>query len=338
MTASSPPSAPASGRAATLGAWTAAAVAAAAAIWLGIRLDRVESALARIEPELQDLGRTAHLLRIEGRSQGRGIGAIVEQIDFWAPQLASVGTPHPAADRIESSLHEALEAVGALGEDAWPTLMDALQATPRRDDETRKWLLLAAFRARPAQGRALLASVMRGTKLDPSPRLRFFAADELLRRDKQYAATVLKDILELESARGITRQVPPGLAPEYERVIGTNAFPDFYNFIARFVRSGHPDTERVLRMILGRADHDKNTYREVIRALADLGSEPAVPRIKELYASPPDNYTDPLFMNVCVQAIADIQGADAREWLREQLRTVEIDTVRTKLQDLLKQL
>lgn len=337
MDAQSPTVPRAPGRAAVLAATAAAVIAAAAAVWLTWKLAAVERELARVAAQAEHIDARTALIRLEGKSAGRGIGAIIEQIDFWAPQLATSATPHPAAVKIEEALDECLEAVDALGEEAWPRLLAALESPTARDDETRKWLLRAAVRARPGEGKALLASVMRGTRLAPTSRLRFFATDELLAMDKPFAGEVLAQILEVESVRGVTRQVPPGLAPEYERAIGTNAIADFWNFIPRLVQSGHPDTENILRMILGRPEHDRMTYQECIQQLGHLGSRAAVPRIKELYAAPPRNEFNPIFLSICVQAIADIEGSRACDWFREQLRTTSIPMVVTRLQDVLKQ-
>ncbi len=314
-----------------------ALVAAAASSWNLAETRRIGVELARTQEELAGLARTARLIRLEGQSEGRGIGAVLEQIRFWAPQLATSSTPHPAAMRIEQSLWDAVDVIEALGSGAFGSVVAALESPESQDDETRKWMLRAALRADPAQAKALVASVVRGTRLNPSPRLRFLAADELLGIDNAFAGDVLSQVLQVESAQGVTRTAPPGLAPEYERVIGTNAFPEFFNFIERFVRSKHGDVPTVLQMILGRTEHDRMTYQECIRWLGELGVRDALPRIKELYATPPRGEFNPLFLNACLQAIADIDGTGACAFFREELRRVDIPVVSTKLQDLLKQ-
>lgn len=314
-----------------------ALAAAAASSWNLAETRRLGGELANARLELEQLARTARLIRLEGKSEGRGIGAILEQIRFWAPQLATSATPHPAAIRIEESLWDAVDVVEAIGPGAFGAIVAALESPDSQDDETRKWMLRAALRTDPAQAKALTASVVRGTRLNPSSRLRFLAADELLGLDNAFAGDVLSQVLQIESAQGVTRTVPPGLAPEYERVIGTNAFPDFFNFIERFVRSKHKDVPTVLQMILGRTEHDRMTYQECIRWLGELRVRDALPRIKELYTTPPRGEFNPLFLNVCLQAIADIDGPGACAFFREELRRVDIPVVSTKLQDLLKQ-
>ena len=64
----------------------------------------------------------------------------------------------------------------------------------------------------------------------------------------------------------------------------------------------------MLLMILGRQNHDINTYREVIRELAKLKSQDAVKRIKELYARPPGMEIRPLFKVDCLQADGTVLG------------------------------
>ena len=324
-------------RAAPLVATLAAVIAAAAAVWSAVRLDGVERRLERATDQLAELTEVAKLLRLEGASEGRGIAAIIEQIDFWAPQLAAAATPPAATGRIRSTLDDSLDAVGALGESAWQPLITELETPGVRDDEARKWLLRAALRANPQQAEALLAGVLRGTRLAPSARLRFFAADELLERNRAFAGEVLAQILSIESAKGVTRDVPPEFAPEYERVIGTNQFPEFFNLIERFVRSRHPDVAAVLQMILGRPEHDLITLQTCVRELGKLGARDALPRIRELYSKPPRGMTSPLFATTCLQAIADLEGAAACDWFREQLSVVDVPVISTKLQDLVKQ-
>ncbi|MDA0375485.1 MAG: hypothetical protein O2865_17000 [Planctomycetota bacterium] len=314
-----------------------ALVAAAASTWNLAEARRIGAEIAGTKAELETLSRTVRLIRIEGSSEGRGIGAILEQIRFWAPQLATSSTPHPAAIKIEENLWEAVDVIEALGASAFGPILAALESPEAQGDETRKWMLRAALRADPAKAKALVASVVRGTRLAPSPRLRFLAADELLGLDQEFAGDVLSQVLQIESAQGVTRTAPPGLAPEYERVIGTNAFPDFFNFIERFVRSKHEDVPAVLQMILGRSEHDRMTYQECVRWLGELRVRDALPRIKDLYATPPRGEFNPLFLNVCLQAIADIDGPGACAFFREELRRVDVPVVSTKLQDLLKQ-
>lgn len=336
MNAPLPP--PSTSRAAAWLAGLAALLVIVASIWLGSRMASIDSQLTAARGELTQLRQLAQLARLEARSQGSGIGAIIEQIDYWAPQLALSSTPMPEAERIEKALNECLDSIDGLGTRAWPELIATLDSPSSRDEEARKWLLRGAVRSRPDEGRALLASVIRGTRLTPSARLRIFAADELIRIDRETAGKVIAQVLQVESAQGITREAPPELAREYERVIGTNRFPEYFNLIDRYVATGDPDTINVLRMILGRPEHDRMTYQVCIRALGKLRAHDAVDRIKQLYSEPPRGESNPLFTNACLQAIADIDGAEACAWFQDQLRISTTPIVVAKLQDLVKQL
>lgn len=313
--------------------------AVAASTWfLDSRARATDAAVRELAAETAHLRRTAELIRLEGKSQGRGIGAILEQIEFWAPQFATAATPHPAAQAIERSLNEALFAIEALGRDAFPTIAARLENGHQLDDETRRWLLRGALRADRAQGLRVAAGFARGTIGIPSPNFRLSAARELLANDKAFAGEVLRQIVDIESARGVTRQPPPELAPDYERMIGVTAGGLFHNFIVLFASSGHPETELALRQILGRNEHDRLTIQECVRELGRMKSKSAAPQIRELFDHPPGNEYIPMFQNDCLAAIAEIEGAEACTWLKEKLQTERAEMVAARLQELIKQL
>ena len=145
-------------------------------------------------------------------------------------------------------------------------------------------------------------------------------------------------ILEFESANGITRPLHPHFRNQPEAVISTNRIPDFFNFISRFVASGHPDVDGVLRQIIGRAEHDRMTYQECVKELGRMRTRLAADRIRELFEKPPFRERSPIFQNHCLQAIADIEGQEACSYFEEQLMKVDDKNVVTKLQSLVKQL
>ncbi len=279
-------------------------VAVAGASWFALsrigtlerRIDDLSAQVSHLDATIGEATATLKLIRLEADSKGKGIDAILDQLRAWSPELAKASTPDPRARWIENRLGEALDAIAAIGPSAYDPIVAALTAESKRkspDDELRKWLLRAAARADEARGEQLYVDVLRGTRLQPSPRLRFLAYDDLAKLDKPLAADTLAQILQVESAQGITRQVPPELAKDYERVIGTNQFPQFFNFIGRFARSGHPDVENILLMLLGRHEHDRMTYQECIKELGDLHSKAALKRIEELYDDPPGREYQP---------------------------------------------
>ncbi|MFO1052714.1 MAG: hypothetical protein U1F36_10915 [Planctomycetota bacterium] len=306
--------------------------------WLGSKLGALGREVGRLTEETAQIRRIATLMRLEDKSQGRGIGAILEQIEHYGPMLASAGTPSPTANFIVERLEEALTAVEVLGRDAFGRIQAELEQNSTLDNETRTWLLRAGIRADRPAGLDLAAQLARGIRMSPDPATRLAAARELVSQDKEMAGGVLRQILDIESSRGVTRQPPPELAKDYERAIPSNVGSQFCNFITLFAQTRHPDVEVVLRQILGRKEHDMLTYQECIVELGRLKSKDAVPAIKELYANPPGNQFNPMFLNHCVQAIADIDGADACEWMREQLKTQDVPLVQARLQDLVKQL
>lgn len=298
---------------------------------------RVADRLAAVEARLEAVDQRLNLIRLEMDVKGKGVGALIEQIEVWAPELASGSTPAPTWQKVEQRLREVLDAAEALGPTAFDAFVGALEGgSDGHGVETRRWLLRAATRADPERGLALLSRVVRGTALDPSSRLRAMAADDLIELDREHAGRILAQILQYESHNGVQRQPPPGLAPEFERVIGTNRFPDFVHLIDKYVGTGHPEREKVLQMLLGRAEHDQITYQKCIEHLGELGVEEAVPRIQQLYDNPPGRFA-PLFQMHCASAVAKIQGARACDWLKQKLLETDQQALAGRLQQLIKQ-
>ena len=302
------------------------------------RTAAAEAHAAAALEETRQVRQLVELIRLEDKSEGRGIGAIIEQIEHWAPLMASSGTAHPTYLSIGKSLEAAVDAIGALGRDAFGRLRNELEQTSTLDDETRRWLLRAALRADRDAGLAFAAQITRGTHAAPTTNVRLTAAHELIAADKKLAGEVLRQIVDIESARGVTRQPSGPFAKDYERAIPTNAGSQFFNFIHLFASTGHAETELVLRQLLGRSEHDLLTYLECVRELGRLKSTAAAPRIRELFETPPGRTFNPMFQNTCAQAIADIEGAAACEWFKERLQSESTPLVAARLQDLIKQL
>ncbi len=307
-------------------------------IWLQLRLSDQSSQIEDLQRNLSEVRHSIDLLRLESEVDGSGVEALVRQIEAWAPDLARASTPAPALERYQERLNEVVEAARHLGPPAYDALLEELERNvDDRDLEEQRWLLRCLLAADPSRGQDYLAQVTRGTRLPSRQTLRFFAADRLLEHDREFAGAVLSQVLQLESHSGVHRQLPPELATEYERVIGTNQFPDFFNLIDRFVASGHEDVVPVLTMLIGRPEHDRMTYQKCIEHLGHLGARQAVDKIKQLYVDIPRREFNPLFQNICLQAIAEIQGSEACEWFQETLKTTDNELVATRLRELIKQ-
>ena len=235
-------------------------------------------------------------------------------------------------------LTEVVFGLNGVGRLTFHALQNRLENGAQLDDETRRWLLRAALRADRGAALQLTAAIARGTKTAPSAGFRLSAARELLDADRAFAGEVLRQIVDIESSRGVTRTPPPELATDYERAIGVNVGSQFFNFIHLFAATGHPEAEFVLRQVLGRNEHDMLTIQECVRELGRLKSAAAAPRIRELFDHPPGNTFNPMFQNACLQAVVEIEGAAACDWLREKQRTETTEMVAGRLQELVKQL
>lgn len=337
MTENSPPS-PAPSRAPIFAA-AAFLVLAAGAGYLGWRVHALESSTAdrleKIAAHHEGVEKVLNLIRLEAKHGIAGIGAVIEQIEHWAPELASSGANAALIKTSQDQIRSAIAAAEALDpETAFPALEAAF--TANEDPETRRWFMHAMMRVDKQRGLDFCAVVVRGNRYQPRSNTRFRAADELLDNDKMFAGEVLAEVLQIESARGITRPIPVDRQKEYEEHVRTSEFPSFFNFINQFARSEHPEVEPVLVSLINRDDHDMNTYRECIKELGKLKSKQAAKRIKRLIVDPPFKFVDPIFTMHALQALVDIEGESARPFLEELLAKRQPELVANKLDTLIK--
>jgi hypothetical protein len=301
--------------------------------------DGLAQRVREVDERLAAQERTLQLYRFEQQSKaGLGFPALLEQIRFWAPQAAVATTPEVKLPVIEKQLRDVCAAVVALGPEAFVLLEEAFrQSQPGTDYEVRRWLLTAMIEVDKARAKEFLASVAQGLGVPVSPRLRLFASDRLLELDPALAAQVLEQILSVETHRGLDpeRVAPAVLAEHPDAVENLVPYRGFSGFIQRYVATGHANEQILVRILTRWRDHDLMTLQEAVKALAALHSADAVEPIKELFETPPRGFT-PMFRNYCLDALADIMGADACSYLKEALRREQNETVITKLTDLIK--
>lgn len=297
---------------------------------------RVTAELAAVRASNERLEQAVQLLRLEAQTDFSGPRAVVEQISRFAPELASTVTAAPAAQEIRERLELALTSARELG----PAAFDALEAAFAAEDEpeARRWLMLACLRADPTRGKQLCADVLRATRHGPDPQTRVRAADALIEVDRELAGEVLATVLRVETAIIHGRPVPAQTAKLYESFVRSSRMPSYFNLIGKLVEAGHPELEAILLEIISRDGYDRMTYQSCVKELATLDSQQAVRRIEKLFERPPFGFVDPLFQNTCLQALADIQGADARPFFERMLTEPQHELVEGKLQALLKQL
>ena len=113
--------------------------------------------------------------------------------------------------------------------------------------------------------------------------------------------------------------------------------PSYFNFIDKFVRSGHPNREQVLMQLLVRDDHDRMTYQKCVEHLGELKTASATDRIEELFERPPFGTQDAIFQSKCLKALHKILGADALPFFKETSKREQYEIVRTTLEALIKQ-
>ena len=292
--------------------------------------------LASLEQQVADVEQTLHLMRLEQSVDGKGIGAVLEQLSTYSPLLAQATLSDPSYRETMERVEQAVAAARAIGPEAYPSVYDAFLAAGRSaNEEERRWLLRTALAIDPVRGLDLVTRIVRNRspELQISQRLRWLAADELLAHDVQRAQHELRQILLTESARGVNPQFlgAGGIAPAGSQT-------GFHNFVGRYLQSEDPQAEVTLTQVIAKMEHDRMTKQECVKALGSMGAKGAVPFIKKLYDDPPEIQGNPLFLNHCIEAIALIEGSRACEWLQEQYRNATHPLVLEKIKAKMKEL
>lgn len=277
--------------------------------------------------------------RIEQRAEGRGIQALLEKLRTYAPLLANANIAQPYYEFAKKEMDAVMRALAGLGKDAsGPVLARYLACNPLKDFDEMGWLLRGLLRLDAEAGKQLALKVLQGFHKDvpTSPRLRWFAADELLTADRAMAGRALHEILAYESARGIDRN--RALAYGVTVPDTASVSSGFDNFIGRYVQSGDERIDDTLIEILGRAEHDLPTVQECVKYLGARKSAKAQRHIERLYLTPPVISDNPLFLNHCIDALAQIRGAEGIPWFEEQLKKAGNELVANKLKHTLDEL
>ena len=301
--------------------------------------EQLTNEISRLTREQGELARAVQLFRFERGSKGLGATALIEQLRFWAPLLDLSTTPQREINAIQAKVADILQAFEDIGKDAYdPTLAAFRQAKPTQEDELRRWLLEAMIRVDRDRARELLATCVRGWEFDVTPRVRLIAGHQLLDLDKPHAAKLLSEIMRYESGKGIDRS---RLSPELQQKLAALPAPPeqmkmFFNLVDLFVATGAADVEEQLLVVATRPDQDLTTVQTCVKHLGQLRAKRASKAIRKLFDAPPEMTINPIFQNHCLDAIAAIDGAEACDYFREQLRRGPDERVLAKLQDLLK--
>lgn len=310
---------------------------------LGFAIWTLRSEVSGLRRQSDQLKFAVDLLRYEATSQyeGKGFNALLDHLTYWAPQLQTANDGTLEFYKIEKRVEDLVDTMGQLP-DVYQQIDAALRdggATaedPATDDEIRKWLLRAAHAANPDKGKALYTELLIADRIDVSGRLRRIAVQALFEIDKKLTGEILHKILTNENARGIQR---PGAQSGSGR---RGRQPQFYNFIEFYVASEHPDVNKTLMQMLGHPEHDLLTLQACTKFLGQRKVRPAVAQLKALYW---DQHTphagqvpNPLFRMKLLNAVVEIEGQNAKEFLVEVDRKEGNTAIRNRLNELRKQI
>src|SRR5262245_2300330 len=254
--------------------------------WLAWRVDALTSAHDAMRKSLDDVLGEVTRIRIEQKAEMKGPKGLLEKLRTYAPLVTSSRTTDPDYKAALKEIQAVLRAFESIGQDAWAPIMARLgELRGDKDFDEVRWLLEAAVRVDPKEGKAILQQVLLGRYL-PSPRLRLQAARMLIDLDKPLAQTLLRRILMTEFHNGMN----PDRAQAYHAEVPDKAAlaqNGFFNFVLWYLRSEDPQTDDTLLMVLGRTEHDVPTIQECIKALGDRRCERAVEPIQKLFKNPP---------------------------------------------------
>jgi len=303
---------------------------------LGNRLDTMSTRIGKVEQAVQ-------LYRFEQSiEQGLGMTALVEQIRHWAPLLGSASTPIIAIPKIKQRLDDVYSAMLAIDQkEAMDRLIREFESCePGAEDEIALWILRGMTRIDAPRSSDFIGRVIEGFDFRVSSRLRLMAADVLLLVDTDHAGERLHRVLERESHRGLSLdRVPPDLRSRITNGAGQiPSYPGFFNFVSRYVMTGHKDIEATLMMILGRKEHDLTTVQACVKELGAMKSNLALEQIQKLFEVPPNHSDNPIFRNHCLDAISKIfgPGNKACSYFQNALRHEQSGLVQNKLKGLIK--
>ncbi len=306
------------------------------AAWdLGQKVAALQDQAATNDRTLQQILGEVTRMRIEQRAEGKGAAALLEKLKTYAPLAASSRTTEPDYRNALAEMDAIVRAFASIGRDAWPTIQERIsQLKPDRDFDELKQLLRASLAVDRDRGLELLEKALLGVRL-PSPKLRWYAAGELIEQDRPRAQRLLRRILSSESHRGID--------PDRARAYGAE-IPDlaalattgFHNFVLWYVKSDDPEAEEILLQVMSNTSQDTITVQECIKALATKRSARAAPLIEKLYRNPPLQQENEIFDLCCLRALVDIRGAEARPFLEEALLKARSQAVKSFLTEQLK--
>lgn len=303
---------------------------------LGARLDQLTAAQIEAGSTLEHVRGEVTRFRLEQSAGTKWPQALLEKLRTYAPMLSSARVTEPDYQSARKEMEAILVAFASLGTDAWAPIQARLaELRPDQGHDEIVQLLRAAVRVDPQAAKALLKDVLLGLQL-PSPRLRWAAARELRALDLPLAQTLLRQILLTESSRGANPDRAAAGAPIPDRA--AFATTGFHNFVTAYVESDDPQIDDTLLMVLGRVEHDVVTIQECVKALGQRRVARAVEPIRRLYAQPPLQQENPLFLNHCLDALVAIQGADARPFLEQQLPNATNDVVANRIKALLQRI
>lgn len=289
-----------------------------------------QATLSRIESEITRM-------RIEQRVGGQGPQALMQMLRSHAEALSNARTTGPDYVNSQEQMRSVLRAFASMGRDGFEKLMERFSSLdPAQDFDEMRWILEALVQCDAEAGKQLVVKVLLG-RSKPSPRLRWTAADLLLRTDKALAQSTLRQVLLTETSRGID----PNRAAAYGATVldpAAVAASGFFNFVIHYLRSEDPEAEETLLQVLQRPQQDAATLQETIEALGKMRSARAQKRIQDLYLEPPGAQQNPLFLNKCLDALVAIRGKDCKPWLQQQLTAAEHELVVQHIDRLIQEL
>ncbi len=281
--------------------------------------------------------------RIEQATGRTGVDALIERMRHYSSLVSSARETKPDYAKAKKEIDAAFLGFANLGPKSYPAIRDAfLGAAIGEEYDLRKQLLVAMSHADPESAKTFIARVLRGYDIDVpvSTRIRPWAAQVLRGIDANYAGDVLAQILSYETSRGGPNemQLPAAMRSSFDNQARVSQ--GLHNLVGEYLLTEHFDLEKTLEIVLRNPEHDRVTKQEAVKALGLRGAAAmdAAPVIRELFLRPPDPVNRVFFQRHCLQSLASIEGSALCEFIQEQREKQHDEVVRSKLDELAKEL
>jgi hypothetical protein len=280
---------------------------------LNQRCERIESWIA--------------LQRFSGNPEGKPEEEVIQGIEYWANRLQRRGSSVIERELVKEYMDHATVALkGLKGRGIRAAVRAFWDPKNRNKQEFRRSLLLTLDKI----GAKEIIEITRKALETPGvpSQLRVLAAGVLKKHNAELAGQILAQVLLSESLGGPRHPLPGKAIPDNDR-----KFPGFFDLIPIFKETPYAQKGEILLQVLSQAGEDVATKNQCVKALEEIGYQPALPSLKKMFGDGNSARNPLLRMNIA-RAIARIGKKKSCKWLEEKIRFEGDNMVLNRLKQL----